>query len=236
METGNPRFQPPVFHGISAHFLTEEFFQAVSGEAIVIEGRGEGDYRAAIRMLRSGRDDEALEEYLRQYIEGDPDIDNTIADLSFSLRKYDLAEDFWEKNLSLDSPYRDLAMYGMFRVGVAVKNQRTYDLLLEEIMELDLPEKGRALIEAALFQEEAGNFNEVIYLFEVVLDEYSFDVKADFACFKLATLYETVSDVKNIQKAYGYYERVFLDYPASIYWEPAVERMEYIDRHFLRIR
>ncbi len=214
----------------------EEFFKAVSGGEVVIEGRGEGDYRAAGRMLKSGRNDEALEEYLRQYVEGDPEIDNTIADLSFSLGKNDLAEKFWEKNISPDSPYRDLALYGKFRVGVATKNQRTYDLLLEEIMELDLPEKESALVEAALFQEEAGNYNEVIYLLEFVLDAYSVDIKADFACFKLATLYETVSEVKNIQKAYDYYERILLDYPTSIYWEPAVERMEYLERHFLHIR
>ncbi len=54
--------------------------------------------------------------------------------------------------------------------------------------------------------------------------------------FRLGALYESDSERRNMRTAKSHYETVVDDYPLSPYWEDAVARIEYLDRHFFHIR
>jgi soluble cytochrome b562 len=58
----------------------------------------------------------------------------------------------------------------------------------------------------------------------------------DAWCFTLANLYETEPKVKDIKKAFYYYNKICENYPLSAYWEEANRRRKYIQQNFFDIR
>jgi outer membrane protein assembly factor BamD (BamD/ComL family) len=71
-----------------------------------------------------------------------------------------------------------------------------------------------------------------------VLDRYQslFPHGNDEVLFLYALAYEQDTPFKNVRKAYEYYKRVRDEYPRSLRWRQAADRMAYLERHFFGLR
>lgn len=58
----------------------------------------------------------------------------------------------------------------------------------------------------------------------------------DRILFALASLYEQNGPLRDLDRALGLYKRITDEYPASIFYNRAAERIIYIERNFIRIR
>lgn len=213
-----------------------DFLNAVeSGPVKVTALQGSGDYTSAERMVKNGRIEDGYNEYLKEYKAGSAETDQIIASLAFILEKYDAAKQFWEKNRKSEK-YRNEAISGLFKVSIALEDQKGYDDLLLDFLNIDFPEKPDILVKAALFQEKQGNLRDAASLLKNILDGYKDCYLEDFVCFKLGNIYETSGIDQNIKKAVDYYKIVRDKYPISLYWEKSVDRIDYLNRHFLELR
>jgi outer membrane protein assembly factor BamD (BamD/ComL family) len=71
-----------------------------------------------------------------------------------------------------------------------------------------------------------------------VLDRYHtlYPNGNDEVLFLYAVAYEQDTPFKNVRKAYDYYKRVRDEYPRSLRWREAADRMAYLERHFFGLR
>jgi len=223
---------------IMVHAVTDEiFFKKVNpGETEFSRPEGGGDYTAARRMKQSGRFKDALEEYLFQYQEGDSSINNEIADAAYSLGKYDLAQEFWMKNMDKDNPVYADACIGIIKCAIKQDDMKMFDQIFDDFLALDSPEKAEILLDAAEFQIRNKSEKAALEMLNMFLEDYQDHEKADYACFLAAQIYESPGEQRAVQEAYNYYERLTIEYPTSLYWEESSQRMDYLERHYLRIR
>lgn len=111
----------------------------------------------------------------------------------------------------------DLRIYAradMYRT----QNQATKAIMsLDSIIEFH---KTSPLVDEALFmkagvKEYLQQYDSAAILYKKVADEYAYDILADKACFKFATISE--NKLKSYSDAKEYYMRILTDYPGSIY-------------------
>ncbi len=67
-----------------------------------------------------------------------------------------------------------------------------------------------------------GKTDEAIVILELILKDYSWDIYADDACFKLGDIYEF--KLNDVEKAKKYYEELLLKFPGSLYSVEARKR------------
>ena len=95
----------------------------------------EKSYDTAEYHYREGREAEALEEYMKNYRPGDPQIDHRIATLSYNQGKWEQARSFWQKNSDEEGSYGSLALDGLVRTAVQLKDSGLLNTVLPRLME-----------------------------------------------------------------------------------------------------
>ncbi|MBO4706811.1 MAG: hypothetical protein J5647_13820 [Spirochaetaceae bacterium] len=80
----------------------------------------------------------------------------------------------------------------------------------------------------------AGRGQEAIDKAQIVIDDGSYF--SDEAYYIQAQVYETNSDMLDVNKAYGLYKTIVDYYPESAYWTKASKRVTYLDRYYFQIR
>ena len=191
-------------------------------------------YILADTYYKEGRKNEALAEYLKNYAEGDPRINERIAHLSFEQEKYEQAELYWRKNLYEDGIYREKAVAGIIRTAVRLEDVKVFEKMLPELLAIDTIPTDEPLLEGARFQIEKGNTVSAANILESFLTRYYHHEKADWAYFTLGNLHEKAGPLRDFKKAKYYYRVVLNDFPASSYWDRAEERIRYIDMYLLK--
>ncbi len=199
-------------------------------------GEVKGDYSLAERLYRNHRFADALEEYIERYKPGNPSINRRIAELSFSLKQYHRASSYWQKNMSFKGKIYDQAVHGIVKAAVALKDQETLDLYLEEFIQIESVDIRNTLLEATEMEIEYGFLMTAVELLETYALKYPRGDDVDYVYFTLGTLYEKKSNIQDVEKAINYYTIVTEEFPASQYWLQAEDRKKYLKRAFLQIR
>lgn len=181
--------------------------------------------------------EDALEEYLKNYIEGNPKVNQRIAELSFNNGDYEDARLFWEKNLHVNNDtYREKAVAGLLSTAIETDDPAVFKRFLPELTRLQRVEKNELLEKAIEYQIDRAELTSAVRLLEEYVTEYYGNFKSDWAYFTLGALHEQAGPVRDLQKAKHYYRVVIQDFPASAYYDKADERIRYIDKNFLHVR
>jgi hypothetical protein len=72
-------------------------------------------------------------------------------------------------------------------------------------------------------------------LINVFLQRFPFANEGAEFLYRLGQLYEADNDIRNFDRSYSYYNRVFNDYPISPYSRLSKERMDFLNRFYIRI-
>jgi TolA-binding protein len=234
--TGEERWQEVRVSVVKEERFAEILSAKQSGEEKdpeIIDASPKG-YILADTYYKEGREKEALAEYLKNYTEGDPRINERIAHLSFEQEKYEQAELYWRKNLYEDGIYREKAVAGIIRTAVRLEDVNVFEKMLPELLAIDTIPTDEPLLEGARFQIEKGNTVSAANILESFLTRYYDHEKADWAYFTLGNLHEKAGPLRDFKKAKYYYRVVLNDFPASSYWDRAEERIRYIDMYLLK--
>jgi hypothetical protein len=193
-------------------------------------------YILADTYYKEGRKIEALAEYIKNYTEGNPRVNDRIAHLSFEQEKYDQAELYWRKNLYEEDIYREKAIIGIIRTAVRRDDIHTFEKMLPELLLIETVPTAEPLLEGARFQIEKGNKASAANILSSFLVRYYDHEKADWVYFTLGNLHEQSGPLRDFKKAKYYYRVVLNDFPSSSYWDRADERIRYIDMYLLKTR
>lgn len=193
-------------------------------------------YILADTYYKEGRKKEALAEYLKNYTDGDPRVNERIAHLSFEQEKYAQAEQYWRKNLYEDDIYKEKAVVGIIRTAVRREDVTVFEKMLPELLAIDTIPTDEPLLEGAEFQIDRGNTMSAANILESFIDRYYDHEKADWAYFTLGNLHEKSGPLRDFRKAKYYYRVVLNDFPASSYWDKSEERIRYIDMYLLKVQ
>ena len=98
--------------------------------------------------------------------------------------------------------------------------------LLDDITHrtLDHPLFDEILVQKARIRMRQGRYAEADSLLQYVVDHYGTDILAEDALFMLAELNE--QQLNNAQKAQECYEKLVIDYPASLFVDRARKRLK----------
>ena len=102
------------------------------------------------------------------------------------------------------------------------------------VLPADMPSDPAALLTLARNELDGKRVQSAI----AVLDRYQglFPHGSDEVLYLYAVSYEQDTPFKNVRKAYEYYKRIRDEYPRSLRWREAADRMAYLERHFFGLR
>ena len=106
---------------------------------------------------------------------------------------------------------------------------------LDEYLEGLLPADADEILPLILIFENRDLPEETARCMEAYVALVPDDFGNDRRYFELGRMYELPA-LRDEKKAHGYYSQVVDYYPASFYYEDALERKRYLERHFLRLR
>ncbi len=195
------------------------------------------DYSLADELYSEKKFNEALDEYLKRYKNGNPLVNMRIANLSFQKGLEDEAFNFWHKNLvSKDNSFFTPSL--MAAIESALKNKS-----IEKIKKLfpfylisddELFDQYFNDFENFFFSENNAEFS--LHLMNEFINRNSEKALSAEVLFSMAQLYEKEGKLRDERKAIEYYELILSLYPASIYWEKAGKRIKYLKHNFIYIR
>ncbi len=201
---------------------------------------GNGDYARAEELAGQGRDDAALNEYLRQY-DGDPEAAYEIASLADSLDAPRVSDFFWQE----------------VATGTGAAAIQAHRILFERrLAEIRTDESGdlRPAVAAALEHYDAlerhGHLPDVestMTFAEALLADGSpraaqrvvrgaYAPESALSAEALYLLGRSLEAQQLPEQAISQYRELLENYVLSRYYEPARERYEYLRRHFLHVR
>lgn len=127
-------------------------------------------------------------------------------------------------NMEVDSTYDLLEMYAAADL-MLYRNQLDsawdgFDAVTKRAMSHPLFDE--VLMQKAKIRMKQGRYSDADSLLQKLVDFYQTDILADDALFMLAELNEV--KLNNKERARGCYEKLILDYPASLYVEQARKR------------
>jgi tetratricopeptide (TPR) repeat protein len=235
---------------IAVHIVdSEEFARIVSGMKRGESGTSPGfresrdseEYLkerrdAARRLLRLGRREEALEIYLDLDRPDEPEILDTIAELAFDIGRYETAREAWSENLSTEGGFRERALIGLTDIALRTGDIESLDEYAQELLGMTGAATEEQLYRTGLFYADRGRYGSAITFFEAYLERYYSGRDAGSVYYLLGTVYEKNTEYRDIKRARYCYRAVVNDYPTSIYWDQAQERLRYLDRHFFSVR
>lgn len=129
-----------------------------------------------------------------------------------------------DDNLAQDTTEQALKMYSRADLLIFQHHDSLAMLTLDSISE---EFKSNSLVDDVIYQKanifyKKGNYTKAAELYEKVYTDFSFDILADDALYKLALLYQ--EKLSNKEKAKEYYNDLLIKYPGSIYVADARQR------------
>jgi hypothetical protein len=124
----------------------------------------------------------------------------------------------------------------LLRDAVNGKSAGRIPALVAFFLEVISDSSSDIVLEIAANLEKEGFGEEAAGVYEKFLMEHPRFWGNDEVCYNLGRLFETSLDFRDEKKALVYYTRIVDEYPASIFWEKANDRIRYLKRHFLNIR
>ena len=200
-----------------------------SGEAV-------GDPAFAARLASLGKYDAAIAELLKGYRDGNPALNDSIAQLYLRTSAYDWAKKYFLKNSAEQGQYGDSAVLGLARVAIAQNDQPALLSLLKRLLAVKDPGLEDTLLAAERFEREKNEVGLGIDLAGEYLSRYPDGKGRDEADFILGQLLEMDSQFRDLARARSTYQEILDRWPESPYAGPARDRIGYIDRHFFQIR
>ena len=208
--------------------------------AVYTEGAGTGNYARAEELARQGRDEEALNEYLRRY-DGDPEAAYEIASLADALEAPRVSDFIWQEVATGSGAAAIQAHRILFDRRLAeIRTDESGDprpavaAALEHYDELErhghLPdvESTMTFAEALLADGNARAAQRVV--------RGAYAPGSALSAEALYLLGRALEAQQLPERAIAQYRELLDNYVLSRYYEPARERYEYLRRHFLHVR
>jgi len=195
-----------------------------------------GDAAFAERLSGIGANDAAIAELLKGYKDGNPALNDQIADLYMRTKAYDAAGKYYGKNLLSQTPYAASAVLGMVHIAIAQKDQQAFMSYLKQFLAVKTPAMEETLIQAARMEKEKGETGVALDLAGEYATRYPEGKWRDEATFLMAQILEADSQNRDISRARDLYLEVVQGYPEGAFASPARERLLYLERHFFEVR
>ncbi|HUI70755.1 MAG TPA: outer membrane protein assembly factor BamD [Spirochaetia bacterium] len=223
---------------VRVHVVSDADFSAAMGQGQQTPATTEtpGDPAFAAKLASLGKYDAAIAELLKGYRDGNPGLNDSIAQLYLKTGAYDAAEKYFTKNLAEQGQYGDGAVLGLTRVAIAQKDQPGLLSLLKRLLTVKDPGLEGTLVAAARMEREKQEVGLGIDLANEYLARYPDGTSRDEVDFILGQLLEMDSQFRDLTRARTMYSEILARFPESPYAERAQKRVEYIDRHFFEIR
>lgn len=201
------------------------------------EDTAEERYRNAKKLYQQEEYKKALVGFLSAYhIKNDPETAEKIAELYRILKNYDAALTWMEKNLEAPTLLRERALKGIIEVAILKERIPLLEKYFSEflkIQEIDITGTVESLAHFYLMRKD---YPKGIHILEEYIKLPRKKAGLDSLYYLLASMYEHPGDGRNIKKAKDYYTIVYDEYPLSPYWNAAREKINYIERFYLKIR
>jgi tetratricopeptide (TPR) repeat protein len=224
---------------VRVHVVSDaDFAAAVAQGQQQTPGSGEtpGDPAFAAKLASLGQYDAAIAELLKGYHDGNPGLNDSLAQLYLRTGAYDAAEKYFTKNLAEQGQYGDSAVLGLAKAAIAQNDQPGLLSLLKRLLAVKDPRLEVTLLAAARFEQEKNIAGLGIDLAGEYLNRYPDGRWRDEADFILGQLLELDSQFRDLARARATYDEILHRYPESAYAARARERIRYINRHFFEIR
>jgi tetratricopeptide (TPR) repeat protein len=197
---------------------------------------GVGDPVFAAKLAGLGQYEAAIAELLKGYREGNPDLNDRIAQLYLETGAYDVAAKYFTKNLSEQGRYGDSAVIGLSKVAIVQKDKTQLLSLLKRLLSVKDAGLEEVLIAAARLERENQEAGLGIDLASEYISRYPDGRWRDEADYLLAQLLELDSQFRDLARARAAYKEILDLFPESVFASSALQRIGYIDRHFFQIR
>ena len=232
------RFQRQDSRTGGAQYASVLISVGTGAEPVTADGISEtGDPVRADSLFAAGDSAGALREYYMADDDDDPVINDRIALLAFENRDFRTAAKYWTRNIGAsDYTVASRAARSVLGLGVVLGDPGILSGLDDQAMRWFSKEDAGDLMSAALVTDAAGDIGTTRLLLEGTAEFMGPASRMDWVFYRLGQIYESDGEFRNERKAVRYYQVVLDEYPASLYWEDARERIAYLTRHFLEIR
>jgi hypothetical protein len=222
---------------VRVHVVSDQDFNdAVSQQPSAGGAAEEGDPDFAVKLTGLGSYESAVAELLKGYREGNPALNDQIAQLYLRMESWEAAAKYWQKNLSPRTAFTPAAVLGLVRVAVAQKDQPGFMAVLKQFLALSGPPTEEPLILAARMEQARGEIGVGLELAGEYVKRFPDGAWCDEADFMMGQMLEADSAFRDIARARGLYAGILKNRPESPYAEAARERLRYIERHFFQVR
>jgi hypothetical protein len=180
---------------------------------------------------------EAYAAYLRNYVPGNPAMENRLAELAMSLGLYAEAVGHWLKLIdSKEGDWARLALRGIFDASLAGRLEDSLISSAERLSSIEGSFSKGDLVATVNALREKKDFRKAVQFCESFIARYPFIKGIDEVYWLLGNLYEEPGALRSEEKAVSYYRIVTDNYPASLFWQRAKDRILFIERNYLFIR
>jgi len=223
---------------VRVHVVSDADFAAAvaQGQELPSESSEPGDPAFAEKLTSLGQYNAAIAELLKGYREGNPELDDRIAQLYLLTGAYDAAEKYFRKNLARQGSTGDRAVLGLTRIATAQKDQPSLLSLLKRLLAVKDPGLEDVLIAVVRLEKEKPEVGMGVNLASEYLERYPNGKWSDEADYLLAQLLEADSPFRDIARARATYQDILDRFPESSFADSARRRVGYIDRHFIQVR
>ncbi|HTO22155.1 MAG TPA: hypothetical protein VMQ10_06700 [Spirochaetia bacterium] len=195
-----------------------------------------GDPAFAQRLAAAGSYPAAVAELLKGYKDGNPGLNDQIANAYLQMGSYDAAGKYWSKNLQPQTDFTTRAVLGLFRLSVLQNDQPGLLAYLRPFLALTDPGMEEPLAQAVRMEKARSEIGLALDLAGEYSRRFADGGWRDEVDFLTAQLLEADSQFRDIARARQLYQSIVTDRPESPYADRARLRVQYIDRHFLQVR
>lgn len=196
----------------------------------------ERDLSFAHKLFDLGQYRNALTEYLKYYQEGDSFLNQRLAEIYFILKDYRRAIHYWKKNMNAGGEYYKQAVTGLSQSYMGTDN---YNELVSHMRYLftknNIPQEND-LITLAKYFKSRNSDALALELLNEYMKYYPYGNNIDQIYYLLGVIYEKDTAFRDLKKSRDYYQKLLDEYPESRYADSAIERVNYLNRHFFYVR
>jgi hypothetical protein len=196
------------------------------------------DYTRAEQLYSLGELDLALIEFIRHYREEDSYANDRIAAIYLAGGEYEAALKYYSRNLedAADQDYRGRAVLGVMRAGLGLEDEDLVREIMEDFLALRSLPIASELVAAARLLLGAGRHAAARALLQEYRTRYPGGKRMDEVLFLLGRLYEQDTPLRDLEASRAFYQRVYDEYPESLFSDEAYQRLRYLDRHFFHLQ
>jgi TolA-binding protein len=195
-----------------------------------------GRFEWAEKLAALGKETAAIAEYLKGYREGNPELNDRIAQLYARTGEAAAAEKYWRKNVGAAAPWGDRAVVGIARLAVAGGDLDAYLAWHRQLLGVSAEPIDDVLVDAALVARAQGDVGLGMDLLSEYGRRYPKGKRLDEATFVTAQLLEADSPFRDLKRSRDLYAALLREFPESSRAAEAAERLRYLNEHFFTIR